>query len=361
MCLIIYSPKGALVERSVAAYAHCQNSDGIGVMSVEGIEKFMGRKALKRAYRYIQTYLSPHETPYGLHFRWATHGDVKLANTHPYETPDGKHWVMHNGVISLTTAESSKNESDTAVFVRKYMDAIRPFDDKTYWTHIESLVNWGNKLLVMDDGGQFKICNEDAGVWVEGMWYSNTYSLPAAKIPVVNSGWYDRWYQRDRGEYQTADYYKEENYVRINGIRYHKDYLPKAYRSGNMSGVVIERADGTSATVSLLPAPAANTAEPQIGWESEDRRAYYEALESGLTPEQEAIYSDPGAGITVAEQTDTDRQTALALAVSDAIRNKEPAAIGGDFPEFPDDPDEDQTGDRFRRYLKAVARTIHVG
>lgn len=358
MCLIIYAPKGQLVDRSVAAYAHRQNPDGIGVMSVEGIEKFMGRKALKRAYRYIQTYLSPHEIPYGLHFRWATHGDVKLSNTHPYETPDGLHWVMHNGIISLTAAESSKNESDTAVFVRKYMDNVRPFDDTTYWTHIEGLVNWANKLLVMNDQGKFKICNQESGTWIDGLWYSNTYSLLASKIP-VNTGWYDRWYQRDRGESST-EYFREENYVRIDGIRYHKDYIPKQYRSNSMCGVVVEKADGTSATVALLPRSAERRLDGE-GWETEDRRAYYEALEAGLTPEQEAIYNDTGAGITVSEQTDADRTTALALAVSDAIRSKEPAPIGGDFPEFPEDPDEDQTGDRFRRYLKAVASTIHVG
>src|SRR5579859_2275890 len=158
MCLIGYSPKGAMIDRSVLAYAYNQNPDGIGIMSKIGIEKFMGKKALKRARRYLEAYVVPEQVPYAIHFRWATHGAIQLSNTHPYITPKETHAVMHNGVISLTTAESSKDESDTAVYVRKYMAEMRPYDDTAFYTAIEKQIGWGSKLCIMNAEGVFKLC-----------------------------------------------------------------------------------------------------------------------------------------------------------------------------------------------------------
>lgn len=183
MCLIIYSPTGQMVERDVFDYAQAVNSDGIGIMSRSGVEKFVGRKCKKRAWRYLMKLLndSP-STPFGVHFRWRTHGDVTLANTHPYLAPMSDAAVMHNGIIASTQHKATGKESDTAIFVRESMAFAPDRSDphyETYYKSVATAIGYENKLLVLHRvTGQFTLVNEDAGFWNEGLWYSNDYSIP---------------------------------------------------------------------------------------------------------------------------------------------------------------------------------------
>lgn len=319
MCLIIYSPAGNAIDRSVLAYAYNQNPDGIGVMSKIGPQKFMGQKALKRARRYIENYLVSAKLPFAIHFRWATHGDVILANTHPYVTPDGQHWVMHNGVIHLTTQEATPAESDTAVFVRKYMTDIPSFDDVAYFEGIARKVGWANKLCVMNAQGKFILCNDDAGVWIDGIWYSNTYSLPST----MANDYYSTYWHRPLRSYE---------------------YVPEKIWDDELRALVPNPAYKTKETKStptyLLPRSRLNDDEQ---WNKEDRRAYYESLEAGLTVDAE--YYDAGI---VGEQAARARE---------ASAEKEEQPIGGDFAPDPVDDEEDQS--KFRVYLKKVAAGIY--
>jgi hypothetical protein len=48
-----------------------------------------------------------------------------------------------------------------------------------FWGEVESALGWANRALVMyEDTGVFYILNEKGGEWIDGCWYSNTYSLP---------------------------------------------------------------------------------------------------------------------------------------------------------------------------------------
>lgn len=345
MCLIAYSPKGAMIPRDVLAYACAQNGDGIGVMSSDGINKYLGKKALKRARRYIEKVLVPNNIPYAIHFRWATHGDVILKNVHPYITPDQSHWVMHNGVLGLTTAESSAEESDTAVYVRKYMAEELPdfVDGKLRYIAIENQIGYSNKFLIMDSSGQFKICNESAGTWIEENWYSNTYSLPQSFIPAR------KWPSYNNGHYHVYD----GDYSPLSlGSRSYED----SYYSGSRRHPVMR---------SLPPAHKPINEE----WNSEDRAAYYEALEAGMTFSEAQDYVDNGhkadtdhdddgmAVITVGASSEAGELAAMRAIANTA--QKEEAPIGGDFPEnVPEDDDEEQSN--FRKYLKKVAATVYA-
>jgi hypothetical protein len=148
-------------------------------MSRFGAEKFLGRKAGKRARRYLSWLVEKNE-PYAVHWRMATHGEVTRNLCHPFRTQTGA-LVMHNGVITETARYSSKEDSDTSLFVRDYLfDAPHPAADGAlaYYRLIGTLIGRSNKLLVLHDE-TFHIVNEDSGVWsAEGIWYSNTYSLP---------------------------------------------------------------------------------------------------------------------------------------------------------------------------------------
>ena len=42
---------------------------------------------------------------------------------------------------------------------------------------MEKDIGYNNKFVVLH-GSTFYILNEHAGEWIDGVWYSNTYSLP---------------------------------------------------------------------------------------------------------------------------------------------------------------------------------------
>ena len=115
MCLIAYVPAGKQMPDDYVESAYRQNDDGIGIMSEDGIRKFLGRKALKRARRYLRE-LHDDELEYAIHFRYATHGAVTQHNCHPHELPNGNGWLMHNGVLADYTARSTARDSDNGVF-----------------------------------------------------------------------------------------------------------------------------------------------------------------------------------------------------------------------------------------------------
>ena len=181
MCLIVYVPEGKAIPRETFQYAGTQNDDGIGVMSAaDGVRKFFGRKKLKRARRYSQ-YLSGKGITHGVHFRWRTHGDMSVDNIHPFAVPNTRAWFMHNGVIQQTAHKATADKSDTRLYVDSLAAPVTvdPAVPCEFWGEVESALGWQNRALVMyEDTGVFYILNEKGGEWIDGCWYSNTYSLP---------------------------------------------------------------------------------------------------------------------------------------------------------------------------------------
>ena len=180
MCLIAYNPTGTMLDRAVIHTANEINSDGIGVMSAAGVVKFMGKRKGKKLRRYLQTVLVPQSLPYAVHFRYATHGAVNEDNCHPFAIPDGRGYLMHNGVISWCGYDAHK--SDTAVFT-SMLDDFTHSRDIAMRNELAKLIGYGSKLCIMDSDYQFSLVNEDAGEWISGVWYSNTYSLPTSMQP----------------------------------------------------------------------------------------------------------------------------------------------------------------------------------
>lgn len=381
MCLIAYAPKGQLIPREVLSYAAWQNDDGIGVMSSDGVRKYLGNKMLKKARRYMES-LAEAGTPYAVHMRWATHGDVTLDNTHPYQSPGKTHYIMHNGIISLTTAESSAEESDTAVYVRKFLDNMPDFEeDKKFYKDVAAHIGYGNKFVIMDQNHRFQICNEDAGIWIDGIWFSNTYSLPANYPPRPKQNYsVGGYYNTARSLYPgyDVDYDDDRRSPYQKGWRYEirlkcwfnpetHEVVERTWNDGTTSAMLIKRdipllEHKPIEKVSNIRSPSGNHGT----WSHEDREAYYEALESGLTPTEATQYMDTGTmdaneageqAALLALREQQGRELAAAYDSSD----KPESPVGGDFPENPidlDTDDEDQS--TFKRYLRAIAATVHV-
>ena len=185
MCMLIYVPATKAVPEDYLRSAFQDNDDGIGVMSALGVEKFVGRKALKKARRHLRI-LADVGVEHAIHFRWATHGAVSKDNCHPFELPDGNGFVMHNGVLSEYAKYATGMRSDTALFVADLQGAG---DDAGYWKAIGETIGAANKLCVMMGNGQFHIVNEDSGEWLDGIWYSQVYSLPLSASKAAEAYW----------------------------------------------------------------------------------------------------------------------------------------------------------------------------
>jgi hypothetical protein len=191
MCLIAYVPTGKEIPESYFRAAAHDNDDGIGVMSANGVEKFLGKKMVKRAWRHVRR-LQDAQHAFAVHFRFATHGRVALVNTHPFKTPCGSAYVMHNGILSAyAPVDRNGDISDTRLLVETMSD-VNVGGDTEYWDALEKHIGFGNKLCVMSHDGQFRIVNEYAGDWIDGVWYSQTYSLPSR-------GWETRYKSRYGG------------------------------------------------------------------------------------------------------------------------------------------------------------------
>lgn len=185
MCLIAYVPQGKSLSRDVFDKAGQVNPDGIGVMSINGVEKFFGNKQLKRARSYVAG-LAVEGVAHAVHWRYATHGTKQLALCHPFKLPNTEAWLMHNGVIGATSLEANDDASDTLLFVNKLTNAPATHDSLEYWSKIANEIGRHNKGLVMYPDGKFVILNQDEGVTVDDIWYSNSYSLPLAMRPATS-------------------------------------------------------------------------------------------------------------------------------------------------------------------------------
>lgn len=191
MCLIAYVPQGASIPRDIFIHAGNVNRDGFGVMSAEdGIRKFFGRKALRKA-RLYSAELSQRNVTHAVHWRYATHGAVTESLCHPFTTPNGAAHVMHNGILHTTAADATADKSDTVLFVERMMhDAptLEPGAVSPYWGDIENAIGARNRMVILT-GTTFYLLNEDAGLWLDGVWYSNDYSLPSTLFEEDYAEW----------------------------------------------------------------------------------------------------------------------------------------------------------------------------
>jgi hypothetical protein len=179
MCLAIYQPAGKAIPESHLKTGFDGNPDGAGFMYFDDegelvIEKFM--KFSEFIERYEACWLQHGaNSPFGIHFRWATHGSKSLSNVHPFQY-DNYTAVMHNGMIDCHIEDSQM--SDTASFVKNYLGALpKNWYDNDYLFDMVQQYTAGSKLIVFtaDKGAEYcaYIVNEKSGHWKDGVWYSN--------------------------------------------------------------------------------------------------------------------------------------------------------------------------------------------
>lgn len=155
--------------------AALNNPDGFGYAYVLNGQVFIRKSAQydKLRTRFERDYNRYREqSPFLIHFRWATHGDTVRRLAHPFRMQDGGA-VIHNGVLDMPVIPST--ESDTTAFVHKVIDRLpRGWSDtKTWPTMVQEMAGYGNKLAFLWPDSTFLILNEKAGHWDGDNWFSN--------------------------------------------------------------------------------------------------------------------------------------------------------------------------------------------
>lgn len=215
MCVIIYKPVGESVSDETLKYCSKSNRDGFGYSYIG----YRGEKKYLRVYKGLSfdNFLTAYKkafakygdtSPFLIHFRMRTHGDISVENCHPffvktnYEDNGVVPVVMaHNGYLSCV--KPTGNNSDTAEFVADVLSNIdHPIvGNDSIGALIGDYVGT-NKLVFMDIEGNVSFVNEDKGVWDNGVWYSNTGYKPY-ESPYRSQNYSDFY---SRGYYSSNQY-----------------------------------------------------------------------------------------------------------------------------------------------------------
>ena len=169
MCLIIHSPKGQTIERSVIESALFYNADGFGLMHSGSAQKW---KALS-ADNIEAELLALVDTDYAVHFRMATDGKVTKKLSHPFKL-NNRAYLMHNGILSKDRTDKNATESDTTRFVAEFCNPLIAKHGSIPVSALEQEII-GSKICLMQKCGTI---NRYGGDWLEydGNYYSNTYA-----------------------------------------------------------------------------------------------------------------------------------------------------------------------------------------
>jgi hypothetical protein len=166
--------KGVTLKKHILKTCWENNTDGAGILYVEDgrLEVY---KELHSFKKFIKTYNEirmVNKDNMVLHFRIATHGGVDHDNCHPFLVNNNLGFV-HNGIIRDLVGHS-KDKSDTNLFCEMLRTLPKGWErNEAMYKLVGSAIGFYNKLIFLNNQGEFKIVNEHEGVWDMGCWFSN--------------------------------------------------------------------------------------------------------------------------------------------------------------------------------------------
>lgn len=183
MCIAIFKPADKTIDRDTLAMCNLANPDGMGVAFPSNCGRdVVVLKAVKNTefdgfYKEYVRCVEDKKLPAAIHFRIATSGNIDEDNCHPFKVHPSLAFI-HNGIIQI--AQTRKDKSDTWHFNRNILQQMpRKFLEYAAIRElIADYIGGYSKLVFLDSKGQHAIINDAAGVWDEGVWYSNTSYLP---------------------------------------------------------------------------------------------------------------------------------------------------------------------------------------
>ena len=226
MCIAIMNA-GKMLPKKKLSNCWTYNDDGAGMLFIQDgklvAEKFpnTGGNSFDEFYqRYTEVKRSASgEQPMLLHFRIATHG-MSEEYLHPFFVTN-ELGLVHNGVIR---GFGTKDKSDTAEFTELLSTipnvSMEMLDNMFIEDAIYEYLGGTNKLIFLDDKGEYRIFGEKLGEWIGDNWFSNDSHTKAIRYygsTAVSSG---SSYMYDWG--QDDGYFDDEEDIKT----YNESFFP---------------------------------------------------------------------------------------------------------------------------------------
>lgn len=178
MCTACVFPKGTSITEDEFDNCWESNQDGGGFVYIDENGKFVVLKSLslddlKEKWKLHHAKHGEY-SPFLLHFRAASQGDVTLKNCHPF-LPNPRTAFIHNGTIYKIP--STKEKSDTRVFSEEFLSKL-PHNflaNKSIMTMMDDFLGKSNKLAFLDINGNVSITNLDDWKLHNEAIYSNDF------------------------------------------------------------------------------------------------------------------------------------------------------------------------------------------
>jgi glutamine amidotransferase len=207
MCIIAAIPQGKQISKEVLKRCWHNNPHGGGFMYTNGkqVQTFKEMSSFKRYWKsFVNLRNEFPQSSFVCHFRISTHGKVNEDNCHPFLV-NNKLGFVHNGIIR--NAPLSSDYSDTYMFNEAILKQLPSnfLGNQSILTLIEEYIGGGSKLSFLTYDNQLHFVNEKAGVWDEGIWFSNR--------GYQSGGYYDRGGVQVSTPYSTkVNSYSGSNY-----------------------------------------------------------------------------------------------------------------------------------------------------
>lgn len=181
MCLLTLTHPDAIPDYGRLYQASLYNSDGFGFAVIADDHIIVGRGMdidlmLDQYAEAVELYP---DSPSLFHLRLATHGDVNIANTHPFYVDSTRRTVMaHNGILPIDVPKH-ETRSDTRIFAEDWFPhiGIAALNSRKSRKKLRKFTGSYNKLAFLtvdpESAVPYRIIGEDLGHWREGTWYSN--------------------------------------------------------------------------------------------------------------------------------------------------------------------------------------------
>lgn len=173
MCIAILNNNPEAIDEQTLINCYEGNRDGQGLIyATNGQLKTYKTLDINQ---FLTTYYEVRKaikTPIALHFRMATHGNINLENCHPFLVNKNLAFV-HNGIIPKY---GNNNYSDTYCYNEQRLKKLQNNFLKSRFIRefIAKEIGSYSKLIFMDNNSNYTIINEEAGIWDNDNWYSNS-------------------------------------------------------------------------------------------------------------------------------------------------------------------------------------------
>jgi hypothetical protein len=206
MCLLTFIPGGIQPDLDALSCGTEINPDGHGWAIVTGSRLLVGHSMnpVEAIDAFAEARGRHPDGPALFHSRYATAGRVDVDNCHPFVVGGDPRTVLaHNGVLpGVVQPGAGEWRCDTRIAAEEFLPRFGSLRSRAARLRFERWMTPRNKIVILTVDRRFRdqayILNEQAGIWYEGIWYSNDGYLP-------QPGWWTGWDEDDEQWWASSD------------------------------------------------------------------------------------------------------------------------------------------------------------